>query len=523
MSEQEQPKPNQMISTPPSRISAPVGAGLSIIPGLGQLVTGYVWRGVLIGLAIVSIFGLSLWRLDDAKIKFSIFPPSIDTVDLSRPQEEALTYALVAMFFGLIAYLWNIYDGYACASGKSSPPRLGIVFIILGTLTVGAHITEINVGKAVREVDDIVPRLSQILWPWNPDKILTYDTETTEGTAAFLASNSAGIACAMGPATQPEVEDGQPYLLVDPDCGQPSGQFSPSGIRTEGTAVSVQGFNFIPNDTAELVIKPESVPAFRPRVDAQVITVTPDENGDFEFEFNMPNFTIPAEATGPIEVEIIVRQTRNVGAPYLVEEFWLALEGIVITLFLALMATAAGLVLAVPMSFLAARNLMSTNPITYGIYYVVRLVMNVVRSIEPIIWALIAIVWVGPGPFAGVIALTIHTIAALGKLYSESIESIDDGPIEAIQATGANRLQTIIYAVVPQVIPPFVSFTIYRWDINVRMSTIIGAVGGGGIGVVLIQWIRLADYDSVGIAVWMIAIVVTILDYASSQIREAYT
>jgi phosphonate transport system permease protein len=129
---------------------------------------------------------------------------------------------------------------------------------------------------------------------------------------------------------------------------------------------------------------------------------------------------------------------------------------------------------------------------------------------------------VGLGPFAGTIALTLHTIAALGKLYSEAIESIDPGPLEALQATGANRLQTIIYAVVPQILPPFISFTIYRWDINVRLSTIIGLVGGGGIGFILIQWMRLYQYESVGIAVWLITITVATLDYVSSTIRERF-
>jgi phosphonate transport system permease protein len=148
--------------------------------------------------------------------------------------------------------------------------------------------------------------------------------------------------------------------------------------------------------------------------------------------------------------------------------------------------------------------------------------MNLVRSIEPLIWAIIATIWVGLGPFAGIIALTLHSVAALGKLYSEAIEGIDPGPIEAIQATGANWLQVIAFAVVPQMIPPFVSFTIYRWDINVRMSTIIGAVGGGGIGFLLIQWIRLTDYSAAGIAVWFIAITVAILDYVSSEIRNRF-
>jgi phosphonate transport system permease protein len=129
---------------------------------------------------------------------------------------------------------------------------------------------------------------------------------------------------------------------------------------------------------------------------------------------------------------------------------------------------------------------------------------------------------VGLGPFAGILALTLHSVAALGKLYSEAVESIDPGPIEAIQATGANWLQMVMYAVVPQIIPPFVSFTIYRWDINIRMSTIIGFVGGGGIGFLLAQWIRLLDYQAAGIAVWFIAVTVAILDYVSAEIRARF-
>jgi phosphonate ABC transporter permease subunit PhnE len=162
--------------------------------------------------------------------------------------------------------------------------------------------------------------------------------------------------------------------------------------------------------------------------------------------------------------------------------------------------------------------------ITVGlfIYSVTRTLLNIVRSIEPLIWAIVAGIWVGLGPFAGTIALTLHTIASLAKLYSEAIESIDPGPLEALYATGADRLQTVVYAVIPQILPPFISFTIYRWDINVRMSTIIGLVGGGGIGFILIQWIRLYQYDLVGLAVWLITITVATLDYVSSAIRERF-
>ncbi|MEA3460164.1 MAG: ABC transporter permease subunit, partial [Chloroflexota bacterium] len=151
---------------------------------------------------------------------------------------------------------------------------------------------------------------------------------------------------------------------------------------------------------------------------------------------------------------------------------------------------------------------------------VMRGIFNIARSIEPLIMAIVFVVWVGLGPFAGVLALAVHSIAALGKLYSEAVESIDPGPIEAITATGANRLQTVVYAVIPQIIPPYIAFTIYRWDINVRMSTVIGFVGGGGIGYLLQQWIRLLMYEEAGAAVWAIALVVAVMDYASAKVRE---
>jgi len=132
------------------------------------------------------------------------------------------------------------------------------------------------------------------------------------------------------------------------------------------------------------------------------------------------------------------------------------------------------------------------------------------------------VIWVGIGPFAGVLALGLHTIASLAKLYSEQVESILPGPIEAITATGATRLQTIVYAVLPQIIPPYISFTMYRWDINVRMSTIIGFAGGGGIGFLLIQNINLLNYRAASTQMLAIAVVVAAMDYLSSAMRERF-
>jgi phosphonate ABC transporter permease subunit PhnE len=161
-------------------------------------------------------------------------------------------------------------------------------------------------------------------------------------------------------------------------------------------------------------------------------------------------------------------------------------------------------------------------PIGITIYYVSRTLLNAIRSIEPLVMVIVAVIWVGIGPFAGVLALMLHTVAALAKLYSEQVESISPGPIEAVEATGANRLQTIVYAVVPQIIPPYISFTMYRWDINVRMSTIIGFAGGGGIGSLLSQNLGLADYQAVSLQMIAIAVVVATMDYVSSTLRERF-
>jgi phosphonate transport system permease protein len=119
------------------------------------------------------------------------------------------------------------------------------------------------------------------------------------------------------------------------------------------------------------------------------------------------------------------------------------------------------------------------------------------------------------------LALMIHTVSSLTKQYSEQIEDIDTGTLEAIDATGAHPIQVVWYAIVPQIIIPFLSFTIYRWDINVRMATIIGLVGGGGIGTMLMQYQGLGLWNEVGLIVLMIAVVVWVMDYVSAKVREA--
>jgi len=175
-----------------------------------------------------------------------------------------------------------------------------------------------------------------------------------------------------------------------------------------------------------------------------------------------------------------------------------------------------GLALAV---FTKAKAALSTGMV---IYYITRTILNGLRSIEALVMAIVFVIAVGIGPFAGMMALGLHTIVSLAKLYSEQVESIMAGPLEAIEATGANRLQTIVYAVIPQIVPPYISYTMYRWDINVRMSTIIGFVGGGGIGFLLQQNINLLNYRAASAQMFAIAIVVASMDYVSSVLREKY-
>jgi len=239
-------------------------------------------------------------------------------------------------------------------------------------------------------------------------------------------------------------------------------------------------------------------------------------------------------AAGPIRLSDnlldIIGRVKPVPAPAWLVRLGLAKAGskvnsyvagtMIETIAMGLMATIFSIILAVPVSFLAAHNIMSRIPGGTAIYYVVRGFLNAVRAIDTIVWGLIVIVWVGLGSFAGVIALTIHSVAALGKLFSEEIEHIDPGPVEAVTATGANLFQSILYAVVPQVVQPFLAYSLLRWDINMRSATVIGFVAGGGIGFFVIETTRMGGYQQYAAALWVIAVVIILVDYLSAKWRE---
>ncbi len=501
----------------PSLVPPWLAALLSaIIPGLGQALARAVQRGLVIFFSFISIAGLLIWRFRIAAPRDEGF---ID-IFTKALYLEPIFYLITALV--VLLYAWIIIDAYQVAklagSQKRSKPFMVFVFLLLVFFIIGWQIGQIDLYAFFTQFDDALPAISRVLWPW--ERAITYPEEEWMGLATLETP------CDESPPPPTEPLEDRPYLVVDPTCGIPSTQDEAedgSVIVIPGTKLQVEGFNFAPNQEVELWWRDPATSQFRHREGGDIVRVTPNDEGYFETEITWPYRLIPdSYLDETVNWELQGRQVTNVGDWEFSEELKLAIEKMIETIFIGMMATFFGIILSVPFSFLAARNLMRGNPFTLGIYYLVRTVLNIIRSIEPLIWAIIAIIIVGLGPFAGILALVLHSIAALGKLYSEAIESIDPGPIEAVQATGANWFQTVMYGVVPQIIPPFVSFTIYRWDINIRMSTVIGLVGGGGIGYLLTQWIRMLDYGAAGIAVWFIAITVAILDYLSAEIRERF-
>jgi len=197
------------------------------------------------------------------------------------------------------------------------------------------------------------------------------------------------------------------------------------------------------------------------------------------------------------------------------------IQQMIVTIFQAFLATTLGALFALPFSFLAAKNLTGRSRLSAWIYYLTRSMFNFLRSIEALLYVVLFIFWVGVGPFAGMLALAVTSFALIGKLFSESIENIETGPIEAVNATGANRLQMIVYAILPQITPPFISYLLYQWDINVRMATIIGFAGGGGIGLTLTTFFGSLQYHKAGTVVFFIVIVVALMDFASAKLRQS--
>lgn len=190
-------------------------------------------------------------------------------------------------------------------------------------------------------------------------------------------------------------------------------------------------------------------------------------------------------------------------------------QEMVVTLQIAVWGTALAVVSAVPLGLLA-----SSNIAPWWVHQPVRRVLDTFRAINEMVFAMLFVVAIGLGPFAGVLALWIHTAGTLAKLFSEAVEAIDPQPVEGIRSTGASALHEIVYGVIPQVMPLWISYTLYRFEANVRSASVVGMVGAGGIGVVLWEIIRGFQYAETAAVMIIIVVTVSLIDLMSARVRK---
>ena len=460
--------------TPPSNKPgrSPILAGLFslIIPGTGQIYCGETYRGIAVLIcAVISLVTAIWYRLPG-------------------------WYAVPA-----VIWLWNIWDAISLPGGRKRPVSIIIAALLVMGYGIGWQVTQIDLSALTKNLD----RAYSIVVPMFHPDFISHRSYTNTGWAPVE------VPCGPNPPPSTNTVNGI-TVSVSPNCA-----------RLSDTLI-VQASGLWPDTSTKLYWSTpigDQLPLGAGHITA--LLITSDSQGNLNTVVQVPATATSAapDPTKPLEHRVYLVQSRSLPGYQLSQNGIYLKQGVIETLFLALMSTTLGALIAIPVGFLAARNLMGANPVTLAIYFVVRTILNIIRSIEPLIIAIVFVVIVGLGPFPGVIAITLHTVAALGKLYSEVIEGIDPGPLEAIRATGGTWVQMVRYAVIPQIVPPFMSFTIYRWDINVRTSTIIGFVGGGGIGFYLYQWIIKGDYRAIGSAFIAIVIIVMILDFVSARIR----
>ncbi|MET3683393.1 phosphonate transport system permease protein [Alkalibacillus flavidus] len=194
-----------------------------------------------------------------------------------------------------------------------------------------------------------------------------------------------------------------------------------------------------------------------------------------------------------------------------------AFDRLIETIHMAIIASTFSTIIVIPVSLLAANNITQN----WFIYNATRLIMNILRTIPDVVLAVIFVGIFGTGPIGGIVALFIFSLGILAKLISETVEAIDMQPIEAMRASGANTIQSIAYGVMPQVAPQFTSFALYVFEINIRASVVIGLVGAGGIGQLLMSQFSFNNYGAVMTIILVIFVVVVIIEYISTKIREA--
>ncbi|WP_284943985.1 phosphonate ABC transporter, permease protein PhnE [Acidisoma cladoniae] len=216
--------------------------------------------------------------------------------------------------------------------------------------------------------------------------------------------------------------------------------------------------------------------------------------------------------TGAHGIADILRRSWPPDIAGLPDMLWPALE----TIDIALFGTAVAVIFALPLALLAARN---TTPAT-PVYVISRMFIALARVVPDLVWALIFVTAVGLGPFPGTLAIMLHSIGMLGRLFSEVIEDMDMGPVEALTMTGASRMAVFSHAVVPTVIPSLLGITLYRLDENIRSSLVLGFVGAGGIGFLLLTSMELFQYRTVAMLLILTFVIVIVAERGSAALRQ---
>ena len=367
----------------------------------------------------------------------------------------------------------------------------GITIILaIAAYVIGVQVTQINLVKLFTSLPNSKRILGDLIHP----DLTTQATQDTTFDVVFP------VPC--GSATPGQPQTSGPRITTSVPCASPRDM------------ITVQGYGLAANSNVKLQwLLPDGNDLF------SVLAKT-DSKGDFTTQVEVRPINAAVNGT-PSHLQAITSVPVGKFVPS--QALKDVVNALMVTVFMALLATTAGTIVAAPVSFLAARNIMGKSVVGQGVYTLTRTILNITRSYDALVLATVFALWLSFGPFAGVLALSIVTVASLGKLFSEAVENIDPGPMEAVRATGGNSAQVVLYAVVPQIIPDFISYIIYHWDINVRISTILGFVGGGGIGYYLSQRINVLQYRQAGTAIWAIVAVVWAMDFLSAEIRKKVT
>jgi phosphonate transport system permease protein len=486
-----------------------------IVPGAGHLYLGA--RTVALAIfAMTCVMAFLIWFC-------------LDNFRVGLVEFGGITTSWLWLLF-LAFWIWNVLDANRRARGKGTPRLFSFGIPLLLIYIIAWQVTDVNLLRLITRFNDVKIIFDALIHP----DLLTRDTQQQEGTVTIW------VPCSNPPPTTPP---GGNY-------GLPVGLDRPCGTVGDTIAIAGQGFN--PSTSGNLYwLEFGGTNEVQIRSEGQPVIVTTDGQGRFGTTFTIPSFAgrEGLDPNAPTIQAIQARFVQEVGPLKPSENFgvligkiepelapgwmvsvglvspgtlipWFVPGGIFVTIALGLMATLISIVVAAPLSFLGAHNIMGRVRGGTLIYYIARGVFNFTRSIDTLIWALILVTWTGLGAFTGLLALSIHSIAAIAKLYSEEVEHIDPGPVEATTATGGNLLQSVRFAVIPQIVPSFLAYSLLRWDINMRSATVVGFVSAAGIGFYIVEAIRKGGYREYAAALWCIAIVVMIVDFLSSYWRE---